>query len=158
MYTLRHNVPYGNQNHPSGGIIACEVNYRPRAVDDTIRVSGRAPVVIGALDNDIDPNGDRMRFSTVGGQRINHNDGSEDEVILPYGKIEVSNPGDDPVDPDAAYLKFTPSKHFRGLRRLSYQVQDIAPHRVVNGIELEEFEPTHRPRNARAFLRLIRGK
>jgi hypothetical protein len=35
-------VPYGTQNHPSGGIIAYEVNHRPRAADDTVKVSGSA--------------------------------------------------------------------------------------------------------------------
>jgi outer membrane protein assembly factor BamB len=151
-------APYGTQNHPSGGIIAYEVNHSPRAADDTFRVSGRAPVIIDALDNDSDPNGDRLRFSVVGGQHIDPDDGRADTVNLPYGKIEVFNPGDDPDDPEGAYLKFTPSTRFRGLRRLSYQVEDIAPNRVVNGVELDESEPTHRSRTARARVRLIRGR
>jgi hypothetical protein len=150
-------VPYGNQNHPSGGIIAYEINHNPRAVDDRVRVSGSEPVIIDALDNDSDPNGDRLRFSIVGGQHIKQDDGRVDKIELPYGEIEVFNPGDDPDDPEAAYLKFTPSKRFRGLRHLSYQVADIAPNRVVNGIELDEPEPTHRSRTARARVRLIRG-
>jgi hypothetical protein len=150
-------VPYGTQNHPSGGIIAYEVNHRPRAADDTIRLSDSEPVIIDALGNDSDPNGDRLRFSIVGGQDINQDDGSADTVNLPYGNIEVFNPGDDPADPEAAYLKFTPSERFRGLRHLSYQVEDIAPNRVVNGIVFDEPEPTHRSRTARAYLRLIRG-
>jgi len=149
-------VPYGTQNHPSGGIIAYEVNHRPRAANDTVRVYGGAPVVIDALDNDSDANNDRLRFSIVDGQTINRDDGLADTVNLPYGKIEVFNPGDDPDDPEAAYLKFTPSKRFLGLRHLSYQVEDIAPNRVVNGIELDEPVPTHRSRTARAHVRLIR--
>jgi len=151
-------VPYGAQNHPSGGIIAYEVNHRPRAANDTVRVSDSAPVIIDALGNDSDPNGDRLRFSIVGGQDINQDDGSADTVNLRYGKIEVFNPGDDPDDPEAAYLKFTPSERFRGLGRLSYQVEDIAPNRVVNGIELDEPEPTHRSRTASARVRLIRRR
>jgi outer membrane protein assembly factor BamB len=148
-------VPYGNQNHPSGGIIAYEINHKPRATDDRVRVSGSEPVIIDALDNDSDPNGDRLRFSIVGGQHINQDDGRADKIELPYGQIEVFNPGDDPDDPEAAYLKFAPSKRFRGLRHLSYQVEDIAPNRVVNGIELDEPEPSHRSRAARAHVRLI---
>jgi outer membrane protein assembly factor BamB len=151
-------MPYGAQNHPSGGIIAYEVNHRPRAADDTVKVSGRAAVIIDALDNDSDPNGDRLRFTVVGGQHINQDEGRADTVILPYGRVEVFNPGDDAANPEAAYLKFTPSKGFHGLRRFSYEVEDIAPNRVVNGIELDEPEPTHRSRTAGAFVRLIRWR
>ena len=70
--------------------------------------------------------------------------------------IEVFNPGDDPTDPEAAYLRFTPSDRFHGVSHVSYQVEDVAPNRVVNGTELNEPEPTHRPRTARARVRLIR--
>jgi hypothetical protein len=148
-------VPYGAQNHPSGGIIAYEVNYSPRARDDVVGVSSQAPVIIDALENDSDRNGDGLRFIIVGDQLIDPDDGQADTVRLPYGKIEVFNPGDDIEDPDAAYLRFTPSRYFRGSRRFSYQVGDIAPNRVVNGIELDEPEPTHRSRTAQAHVRLI---
>ena len=121
-------------------------------------MSSSESVIIDALNNDSDPNGDRLRFSIVGGQHINQDDGLADKIELPYGEIEVFNPDDDPDDPEAAYLKFTPSKHFHGLRHLSYQVEDIAPNRVVNGIELDEPEPTHRSRTARARVRLIGGE
>jgi outer membrane protein assembly factor BamB len=151
-------VPYGAQNHPSGGIIAYQVNHQPQATDDTVRVPDWAPIIIDALDNDSDPNGDRLRFSSVGGQLINPDDGHADTVKLPYGTVEVFNPGDDFGDPGAAYLKFTPAKHFNGSRRLRYQVEDIAPNRVVNGVELDLLEPTHRPRSAGAHVRLFRGR
>ena len=148
-------VPYGTQNHPAGGIIAYEVNHRPRATNDTIKVSGSAPLIIDALENDSDPDGDRLRFSKVGGQQIIQGDGLADTVELPYGKIEVFNPGDDPDNPEAAYLKLTPFRRFHGFRRVSYQVEDIPPNRVVNGIELDEPEPTHRSRTARASVLLL---
>ena len=118
---------------------------------------GSEPVIIDALGNDSDPNGDRLRFSIVGGQEINQDDGTADTINLPYGIIEVFNPSDDPDNPEAAYLKFTPSEHFNGVRQLRYQVEDIAPNRVVNGVELDEPEPTHQSRTAQALVRLIRG-
>ena len=150
-------APYGAQNHPSGGIIAYEVNHQPQAKDDTIRIADGAPVIIDVLNNDSDPDGDHLHFSVVGGQLIHPDDGHADTVSLPYGTVEVFNPGDDAADPGAAYLKFTASGHFNGLRRLSYQVEDVAPHRIVNGAELDELEPTHRSRSAGAEVRLIRG-
>jgi hypothetical protein len=150
-------VPYGAQNHPSGGIIAYEINYGPRAADDAAWVSGSESVRIDALENDRDRNGDRLRFIIVGNQLIDPDDGQADTVRLPYGKVEVFNPGDDSDDPDAAYLKFTPSERFGGSRRFSYQIEDVAPNRVFNGVVLDEPEPTHRSRIAQATVHLIAG-
>ncbi len=103
-------VPYGAQNIPAGGIIAYEVNHCPRAANDTVKVSGEEPVIIDALANDSDRNGDRLRFIIVAGQYVDPDDGQADTVRLSYGKVEVFNPGDDADQPDAAYLKFTPSE------------------------------------------------
>jgi hypothetical protein len=66
----------------------------------------------------------------------------------------VVNPGDDPAAPDAAYLSFTASEKFKGSRTLPYVVEDVAPNRVVNGVELEEPNPTHTPRTDVALIRL----
>ncbi len=57
--------------------------------------------------------------------------------------------------PEAEYLKFTPSRHFHGSRRFGYQVEDIAPNRVINGLELNEPEPPHWSRTALAHVHLI---
>ncbi len=66
----------------------------------------------------------------------------------------VFNPGDDPAQPEAAYLLFTPSGAFRAGQAFPYTVEDVAPPRVVNGFELDEPNPTHTPRRASARVRL----
>ncbi|MCA9254754.1 MAG: hypothetical protein KDA33_03915, partial [Phycisphaerales bacterium] len=71
-----------------------------------------------------------------------------------YGAFEVVNPGDDPDEPDAAYILFTPSFGFHGSRTISYVVEDIAPRRVVNGVMLDEPNPTHTPRRDTGRIRL----
>lgn len=120
-------VASGAQNNPSGGLFAYEVNQAPLAADDSSVVSGGAPTVIDALANDADPDGDRLRFARVAGQEIDDSDGAPDTVNLPFGNLLVFNPGDDPADPDAAYLRLTPVPGLRGRRLIAYTVEDLAP-------------------------------
>ena len=147
-------VPFGAQNEPSGGVYAYEINQRPQARDDRARATTGETVMIDALANDCDPDGDRLRFNQVAGTRINTEDQTPDTIARPYGTIVVVNPGDDPAEPDAAYLQFTPAPHFRGTRIIHYAVEDMAPNRVVNGVKLDEPNPTHTPRTDGARIRI----
>ena len=149
-------VPFGAQNNPSGGIFVYEINHRPMAVDDTVDVQPGEATIIDALANDTDPDGDRLRFARVAGQPINTDDGTPDTIQRRFGVIEVFNPGDDPSEPDAAYLIVTPAANFSGTRKFQYTVEDVAPNRVVNGVELGgEANPTHTPRSSRAQIRVF---
>jgi outer membrane protein assembly factor BamB len=147
-------VPSGAQNEPSGGVRAYEVNQAPMASDDEVAVSAGESVVFDALANDVDPNGDRLRILRLAGVDLDTEDGLPDTIVRPYGTIVVVNPGDDPAAPDAAYLSFTASEKFKGSRTLPYVVEDVAPNLVVNGVELEEPNPTHTPRTDEALIRL----
>lgn len=149
-------VPYGAQNNPSGGLIAYELNRRPYAQSDFTLVARNKSVIIDALGNDRDPNGDTIQFVRVAGTEVDLDDGTADVVFLEFGSIEVFNPGDDTSQPNAAYLKFTPNKNFRYLEKIKYQIADIAPKKLINGIELNEPEPTHTPRRANAFIWLLK--
>ena len=149
-------VPYGAQNDPSGGIIAYEINHRPRAVGEYVKVNAGESTVINALANDSDPDGDALRFVYVAGRRINTEDSEPDTIETRFGTIVVVNAGDDPAEPEAAYLRFTPSYRFRGSSSFLYTVEDVAPHRIVNGEELDEPNPTHTPRRSSAPIRLLR--
>ena len=144
-------VPFGAQNNPSGGIYAYQVNHRPRASVDFANVGG-GTTMIEALANDSDADGDRLRFVRVAGRIVNLDDGAPDTIHRSFGTIVVVNPGDDPTDPDAAYLLFTPSVHFHGVQFFGYTIEDMAPGRIVNGVETDEPNPTHTPRRASAWV------
>jgi outer membrane protein assembly factor BamB len=148
-------VPYGGQNNPSGGVLAYELNEAPIAEDDWFAAPPGGSTILDALGNDSDPNGDRLRFVEVAGSDIDVDDGMPDEIYWPYGTIVVVNPGDDPDDPDAAYLQFTPASNFKGVRMIGYAVEDMAPNLIVNGVEVDEPNPTHTPRTAEARIRLV---
>jgi outer membrane protein assembly factor BamB len=148
-------VPSGAQNNPSGGIFAYEINHAPLAANDEVDVQAGEEVVIDALANDADPNGDRLRFVRVAGQEVDTEDGMPDTIVRPFGTIVVVNPGDDPAQPDAAYLLLTPSEDFSGSRTFPYTVEDLAPNRVVNGVEVDEANPTHTPRESSALIRVF---
>jgi hypothetical protein len=151
-------VPYGAQNNPSGGVIAYALNRAPFAAGDVARVVNDRPVVVDALANDGDPDGDALQFVNVAGREIYLDDASADLVDLGFGTVEVFNRGDDPSSPEAAYLRFIPNERFRTGHRFSYQVADMAPRRVVNGVELDEPEPTHTPRRAGALVSLVKAR
>jgi outer membrane protein assembly factor BamB len=148
-------VPSGAQNNPSGGIFAYEINHRPLAADDQAEVQAGEEIVIDALANDADPDGDRLRFTRVAGHQVNTEDGMPDTIVRPLGTIVVVNPGDDPADPDAAFLLLTPSDDFSTGRTFPYTVEDLAPNRAVNGVELDEANPTHTPRRSSARIRVF---
>lgn len=148
-------LPYGTQNNPSGGLLAYELNEQPVAVDDRVSVTAGKSVVIEALDNDSDPNGDALRFVEVARSPINVDDGIPDVISRPFGRLLVVNPGDDPTRPEDAYLGFDPAPNFRGQRKIPYVVEDLAPARIVNGVELQESNPTHTPRTAGAWITLV---
>ena len=147
-------VGYGAQNNPSGGLFAYEINHRPAASNDVVSVSGNDTVVIDALANDFDPDGDSLQFVRIAGRRVDTEDGQPDTIHVRFGTFVVVNPGDDPDDADAAYLTFTPSWWFHGSRRVRYAIADMAPNRIVNGVELDEPNPTHKPRTGSAWMRL----
>ena len=151
-------VPSGGQNNPSGGVLAYELNQRPRAMDDFAAVRPNETFTIEALANDADPNGDVLRFVEVAGVQINVTDHLPDEIHRPFGTIVVYNPGDDPARPLDAYLKLTPFVHFNGVRKIRYEVQDLAPSRVVNGIETGEANPTHRALTDEARIVLVSSR
>jgi len=147
-------VPFGAQNDPSGGIRVYEINHRPRAVDDRVDVRAGESIVIDALANDTDPDGDALRFTRVADRWIDTGDATPDTIERPYGTIVVVNPGDGPDEASEAYLVFTPTAHFRGSHGIRYTVEDVAPKRVVNGVELDEANPTHTPRRSSARIRV----
>ena len=146
-------VAFGAQNNPSGGIYAYEVNHAPMAVQDRVHTHHGDTVRIDALENDHDPDGDRLRFVSVAGHLIITDDGIPDVIHSVFGTIVVVNPGDNPSEPDAAYLQFTPSSHFHGHKRFIYTIEDIAPNRIVNGIELNEPNASHRARRSSAWIK-----
>ncbi|HRX87681.1 MAG TPA: Ig-like domain-containing protein, partial [Phycisphaerae bacterium] len=131
---------------PAGGIIAYAINHAPQAHRDRASVRRGATTVIDALANDADPDGDRLAFSRVAGRSIDMTDGAPDEITTFFGTIRVFNPGDDPADPQAAYLEYTPSRWHPRHWFVVYSVEDLAPNRVVNGVETSEPNPTHVPR------------
>jgi hypothetical protein len=139
----------------SGGIRAYEINRAPTAVDDEVDVAAGESSIIDALANDVDPNGDRLRFVRVAGQEIDTGDGLPDTIERPYGTLVVVNPGDDPDEPEAAYVRFEAAEDFVGGRTVPYTVEDLAPKTMVNGVELDEPNPTHTPRIGKARIRLI---
>jgi outer membrane protein assembly factor BamB len=150
-------VPLGAQNNPSGGVYAYRVNQRPLAANDVAIVSADAAVDIDVLANDADPDGDRLRFARVAGREIDATDGAPDKIVLPFGTVVVFNPGDDAADPEAAYLRLIPSAGFRGRRLIRYSIEDVAPDRVLNGIVLDEPDPTHIPRRDSARISIRAG-
>ncbi len=147
-------VPIGAQNNPSGGLIAYELNHAPRAKNDRVKVWRKEPIIIDALSNDVDQDGDRLQFVKVAGQEINTEDDQVDIVNLKFGRIEVFNRGDDTANPDTAYLRFTPNNKFRKNHSFKYRIADVAPNRQVNGVELDEAESTHKTRYAEAKVKL----
>lgn len=149
-------VPYGAQNNPSGGLIAYELNEAPVAQDDDINIWAAESVIIDALANDTDANGDQLRYRMIAGQEINTDDHQADMIELKFGTVEVFNLGDDSAQPHAAYLRFTPNNKFNQNRNFKYMVEDMAPRRQVNGVLLDELEPTHRPRHAKARISLTK--
>jgi outer membrane protein assembly factor BamB len=142
-------VPFGAQNNPSGGIYAYEINHRPMAADDQVVAPVGETTRIDALANDTDPDGDALQFVRVAGRSVDTADGVPDTIVRSFGTIVVVNPGDDPGQPQAAYLLFTPSEGFSG-QTFPYTVEDMAPNRVLNGVELDEPNPTHTPRKSTA--------
>lgn len=149
-------VPYGAQNNPSGGLIAYELNEKPIARKDQVKVWRIETMRIDALNNDSDPNGDKVRFTQVAGVDIIQGDGQADIINLAYGQVQVFNPGDDPNDPNAAYLLFTPNPYFLHSESMQYQIEDIAPAKEINGVALNEPEPTHTPRQANTSITLTK--
>ena len=148
-------VGYGAQNNPSGGVIAYELNHAPKARADIAVVHGTQPLTIHALSNDSDANGDRLRFTKVANQTINTADQQPDVVALDYATITVFNQGDDHQQPQAAYLHIQPNAPLSGRRAFRYEVEDVAPQRKVNGVELAESEPAHTPRRDAVRVRLF---
>ena len=150
-------VPYGAQNNPSGGLIAYALNEKPIAQRDQAKIwRAQETVRIDALQNDLDPNGDKLRFTQVAGFEINPDDGKADVITLPFGQLQVVNPGDDPSDVGAAYLLFTPTDGFQHSEKIDYQIVDIAPFKIVNGIETNQAETTHSPRMDAATITLTK--
>ncbi|USN99085.1 MAG: PQQ-binding-like beta-propeller repeat protein [Phycisphaeraceae bacterium] len=148
-------VPYGAQNNPSGGVMAYELNRRPEAADDLAVIKAGQPRLIDALGNDTDPNGDALRFIRVAGAQINLDDGVPDVIDTPYGTITVVNPGDDATHPDAGYLILMALPTFSSARTFDYVVEDLAPSRIVNGVETDEPNPTHTALAAGARVYLL---
>jgi outer membrane protein assembly factor BamB len=148
-------VPFGSQNNPSGGILAYEINHGPLAANDELDIQAGEVVVIDALANDRDPDGDKLHFTQVAGRRVDTGDSTPDVIVRPYGTIVVVNPGDDPADPDAAFLLLATADNFAGQRKIRYTVEDLAPNRIVNGEELHEPNPTHIPRESSATIKVF---
>ena len=141
-------VPYGGQNEPSGGMLAYEINKRPHARGDvSISLSGES-AIIDVLANDSDPNGDALRLSSVAGVEAGPGDGRPDRLVIDEGTVEVFSPGDDPDRPGQAYLRFTPRDGFSGRVKLHYEIVDLAPERIVNGVpQAGDPNPTHTQRS-----------
>jgi outer membrane protein assembly factor BamB len=147
-------VPYGAQNNPSGGIIAYEINHRPTARRDYMSVKRHVPTDLLVLKNDFDRDGDRLQFINVAGHPINTNDGQPDVVVLAGGILKVFNVGDDPDNPDRAFIRVTASaKAYRRLR-FRYTVEDVAPLKVRNNATTDEPETTHTARRSTARVTL----
>lgn len=150
-------VPYGGQNNPSGGVIAYEINRKPIARKDRFSIKGKKKHRLDPLANDSDPNGDKIRFTKVGGHMIDTTDNFPDTIDLPFGWLRVFNPGDNSAHPEQAYIEFKPNRRFRRSQRISYTIEDLAPSLVVNGETLETPNPTHRPRKSNTWIKLVRG-
>ena len=150
-------VGYGAQNNPSGGIFAYEINHQPVAKPDLALIGAGETVVIDALGNDDDAHGDRLRFITVAGQTIDTSDNEAATIVLPFGKLEVFNPGDHPTDPEAAFLRLTTNDRPYFVGKIPYTVEDLAPNRIVNGVVIDEPNPTHVPRtdDTKVFVLLV---
>jgi outer membrane protein assembly factor BamB len=147
-------APAGAQNNPSGGLYAYEVNRKPRADADFINTPRNATTVLDVLANDSDPNGDALWIVEVANVEVIPDDGVPDVIHRNYGTLTVFNPGDDPSQPDAAYIEFDPAPYFWGIRFFRYTVQDMAPNLVINGFETDMPNPTHTPREDGAWVRL----
>ena len=127
--------------------------FPPIAFDYQVDVSAGESTVIDALANDVDANGDHLRFVRVAGVDIDTEDGLPDTIVRPYGALVVVNPGVDPAEPDAAYLTFLASEKFAGKRKAPYTVEDLAPNPVINGFALDEPNPSHTARTNEAQIR-----
>ena len=138
-------VPYGGQNNPSGGMFAYELNYPPIVLPTLGATRKNTPVRLNILANSFDANGDRISVSSVAGQAVNAGDGVPDSLNTSYGQIKVYNRGDNPAEPEAAYVLLTPKPGFSGFASLNFTIQDEAPMRKLNGVSTNEPELTHRP-------------
>jgi outer membrane protein assembly factor BamB len=147
-------APYGGQNEPSGGIYAYELNRRPKARKDVVTIWQDESIAIPVLANDSDKNGDALVIVEVAGTAVNPTDGVPDVIVLPEGTLTVFNVGDDPEQPEAAYIQYDPTPGFTGRLRTTYVIEDVAPNRIINGVETSEPNPTHTPLQDDARLRI----
>ncbi|HFC11952.1 MAG TPA: hypothetical protein ENJ56_03835, partial [Anaerolineae bacterium] len=147
-------VPYGGQNEPSGGMLAYELNKRPRARNNRATTWRDEAISIPVLDNDSDRNGDALAIVEVAGVTVDPNDGIADVIVLPKGTLTVYNVGDDAADPTAAYIHYEPTAGFTGRLRTNYVVADVAPNLIINGVETNQPNPTHTPLYDSARLRI----
>lgn len=147
-------VPYGGQNEPSGGIYAYELNRRPKARKDSVTIWQDESVAVPVLANDSDKNGDALVIVAVAETAVNPTDGLPDVIVLPEGTLTVYNVGDDPVNPEAVYIQYDPAPGFTGRLRTTYVVEDVAPNRIVNGMQTDEPNLTHTPLQDDARLRI----
>ena len=152
-------VPYGGQNESSGGIYAYELNRRPKARRDAVTIWQGESIAIPVLANDTDPNGDALVIVEVAGIPVDPTDGLPDLLVLSEGTVTVFNVGDDPAHPEAAYIQYDPAPGFTGRLRTTYVVEDVAPNRIINGMESTIPNPTHTPlhNSARLRIRVIAG-
>jgi hypothetical protein len=148
-------VPYGAQNDPSGGLIAYELNRAPISRDDRVVTLQNKEIIIAALSNDRDLNGDQLQFKAVAGVSIDTSDHSADRIILPEGTLTVVNPGDNLGAPNVAYVRFVPAEGFVGQVRVPYEVEDVAPVFITNNApQVNIINSTHRPRSDSAVIRI----
>jgi len=146
-------VPYGGQNYPAGGVIAYEPNYAPVVGNDIAISTPEEAVTIRALKNDLDANGDAKRFTRVWGGPVNTDDHVPDVITQRKGTVTIVNPGDDPNDPEAAYITFVPRAGFIGAVKLNYSIEDMAPAAFVNGAEVPgELNAQHIARSGGGFV------
>ncbi len=153
-------VPYGAQNNPSGGMIAYEINHKPKVRNDRFKVSRYGSHDLYVLSNDRDADGDDLRFINVAGHVMNNTDNEADIIELRSGTLEVFNKGDIAGDLDSAFIRFTASSNRSRRVRFNYTVEDVAPMKRVNGETVSEAEATHTPRrsSARVTVKFKKGK
>lgn len=152
-------VPYGAQNNPSGGMIAYEINHKPKARKDKFTIPRNGSHDLYVLSNDTDVDGDNLRFIEVAGHTINTADNEADIIELRNGMLEVFNQGDSPDNLDTAFIRFTPSSKSRKRMRFNYTIEDVAPMKKVNGETTLQEEMTHTPRKSSAHVTVkLKGK
>ena len=73
-------------------------------------------------------------------------------MTIPQGVVWIAHPGDAGDSGSTPSISFFKNSSGLGEVTLDYTVEDAAPNRVLNGVELDESNPTHRARSDHASI------